>query len=166
LRECSKVSALAPENNEAKRSFEHADVNTIIALCDSPLSRGVGGVSRGIRPALQETARFVMFKKPFEEAINTKDLLAIEKADTIQKTEAYRVYPVKQETLLEEGWEKEDDVGAAPCGRPDEDGQQLIKQGKIQGRHKQQGNHRGLPLQCLYRILFNVSNHLPHHNIA
>lgn len=134
-------------DNEAKRSFEHADVNTIIALFDSPLSRGVRGVSRGIWPALQETTRFVMFKKPFEEAINTKNLLAIEKTDIIQKTEAYRVYPVKQESLLEEGWEKEDDVGAAPCGRPDEDGQQVIKQGKIQGRHKQQGNHRGLPLQ-------------------
>jgi hypothetical protein len=105
------------------------------------------GGKGGIWPALNETARFVMLKKPFEEAINTKNLLAIEKADTIQKTEAYRVYPVKQETLLEEGWEKEEDVGAAPCGRPDEDGQQLIKQGKIQGRHKQQGNHRGLPLQ-------------------
>jgi hypothetical protein len=93
-------------DNEAKRSFEHADVNTIIALFDSPLSRGVRGVSRGIWPALQETTRFVMFKKPFEEAINTKNLLAIEKADIIQKTEAYRVYPVKQEALLEEGWEQ------------------------------------------------------------
>lgn len=93
-------------DNEAKRSFEHADVNTIIALFDSPLSRGVGGVSRGIWHALQETTRFVMFKKPFEEAINTKNFLAIEKAEAIQKTEAYRVYPVKQETLLEEGWEQ------------------------------------------------------------
>lgn len=31
-------------DNEAKRSFEHADVNTIIALFGSPLSRGVRGV--------------------------------------------------------------------------------------------------------------------------
>jgi hypothetical protein len=105
--------------NEAKRSFEHADVNTIIALIDSPLSRGVGGVSPsfskggqgGIWPALRETARFVMFKKPFEEAINTKNLLAIEKADSVHKAESYRVYPVKQETLLEEGWEQPEEEG-------------------------------------------------------
>ncbi|MGQ9570927.1 MAG: hypothetical protein ACUVUQ_08835 [Thermodesulfovibrionales bacterium] len=46
-----------------------------------------------------------MFKRPFEEVINAKNLIAIEKADSIQKAESYRVYPVKQETLLEEGWE-------------------------------------------------------------
>ncbi|MGB9715747.1 MAG: Eco57I restriction-modification methylase domain-containing protein [Thermodesulfovibrionales bacterium] len=32
-------------DNEAKRSFEHTDINTIIALFSSPLSRGAGGVS-------------------------------------------------------------------------------------------------------------------------
>jgi len=66
----------------------------------------------GVWPALQETARFVMFKRPFEEAVNTKNLFNIDKADSIHKTESYRVYPIKQETLLEEGWE---DVGADPC---------------------------------------------------
>ena len=101
-------------DNEAKRSFEHADVNTIIALfgsplsrvdrgVSSPLSRGVGGV---FWPALSETARFVMFKDAFDKVINTKNLLAIEKTEAIQKTESYRVYPVKQEALLEEGWEQ------------------------------------------------------------
>jgi len=50
--------------------------------------------------------RFVMFKKPFEEAVNTKNLFNIETADSIHKTESYRVYPVKQEALLEEGWEQ------------------------------------------------------------
>ncbi|HIE43226.1 MAG TPA: hypothetical protein EYP78_00310, partial [Candidatus Omnitrophica bacterium] len=93
-------------DNEAKRSFEHADVNTIIALFDPPLSKGVEGVSRGIWPALNETARFVMLKRSFEEVINTKNLFAIEKAESIKKTDTYRVYPIKQETLLEEGWEQ------------------------------------------------------------
>lgn len=54
---------------------------------------------------MKETAHFVMFKRPFEEVINTKNLLAIEKAESIKKTDAYRVYPIKQESLLEEGWE-------------------------------------------------------------
>ena len=110
-------------DNEAKRSFEHADVNTIIALFgppqfknppSSPFSKGgindvppfSKGGQGGIWPTLKETTRFVMFKKPFEEAINTKNLLEIENTKEIHKTESYRVYPVKQETLLEEGWEQ------------------------------------------------------------
>jgi hypothetical protein len=92
-------------DNEAKRSFEHADVNTIIALFGPPqISKGGNDW-----PALKEMMRFVMFKRPFEESVNTKNLLTIEKADSIHKTESYRVYPVKQEMLLEEGWEQPED---------------------------------------------------------
>jgi len=47
-----------------------------------------------------------MFKKPFDESITTKNLLHIDKADTIQKTESFRVYPIKQENLLKEGLER------------------------------------------------------------
>jgi hypothetical protein len=97
-------------DNEAKRSFEHADVNTIIALFGSPQISKEGNDW----PALKETARFVMFKKPFEESINTKNLLDIEKTESVRKTEAYRVYPVKQEALLEEGWEKSEEGNHEP----------------------------------------------------
>ncbi len=97
---------IAIYDNEAKRSFEHAAVNTIIVLLDAPHADKVNEWS-----ALKETARFVMFKKPFEEAVTTKNFLAIEKAASIQKTESYRVYPVKQETLLEDGWEQPDEGG-------------------------------------------------------
>ncbi len=89
-------------DNEAKRSFEHADVNTIMALF-SPLDASQPNI---LWPGIKNTARFVMFKKPFEEAVNTKNLLAIEKAETIQRKDAYRVYPIKQEALLEDGWEE------------------------------------------------------------
>ena len=95
-------------DNQAKRSFEHADVNTIIALFGAPqlssppFNKGGEG---GIWPALQETARFIIFKRPFEEVVNTKNLLEIERTDHTKNTEAYRVFPIKQETLLEEGWE-------------------------------------------------------------
>ncbi|MEM3484368.1 MAG: DNA methyltransferase [Candidatus Bathyarchaeia archaeon] len=88
-------------DNEARRSFEHADVNTVIALFGAPVIRKNGNEWT----ALKNTARFVMFKKPFEDVINTKNLIAIEKAETFTNTESYRVYPVKQERLLEEGWE-------------------------------------------------------------
>ena len=100
-------------DNQTKRSFEHADVNTIVALFGAPNvcphTRGVGAIHE---LPLQNIAKFVMFKRPFEEVVNTRNLLEIEKAKEIVKTDAYRVFPVKQETLLEEGWEQPDDVDA------------------------------------------------------
>ena len=93
-------------DNQSKRSFEHADVNTIIALFSAP---NVGAIHE---LPLQNTAKFVMFKMDFEKVINTRNLLEIEKAEDIVKTEAYRVFPVKQETLLEEGWEYPENVDA------------------------------------------------------
>jgi len=89
-------------DNQAKRSFAHADVNTVIALFGAPMMKRGGGKDR---PALSETARFVMFKEGFDKVINTRNLLEIERADAVLKTGAFRVFPVKQETLLEEGWE-------------------------------------------------------------
>jgi hypothetical protein len=97
-------------DNQSKRSFEHADVNTIIALFGAPNANPHVGAIHEL--PLQNTAKFVMFKRPFEEVINTKNLLEIEKAKDIVKTEAYRVFPVKQETLLEEGWEYPENVNA------------------------------------------------------
>lgn len=92
-------------DNEAKRSFEHADVNTVIALFGAPEAD-----RKDEWKGLNKTAKFVMFKKPFEEVINTKNLIMIETAQNVLKTESFRVYPIKQETLLEEGWEVEEDL--------------------------------------------------------
>ena len=96
-------------DNQVKRSFEHADVNTIIALF-SAASIEHGARRKGTWSALSETARFVMFKRPFEEIVNTKILFNIEKAEGVLTTEAYRVFPIKQETLFEEGWEYPEDI--------------------------------------------------------
>lgn len=94
------IPMIAIYDNQAKRSFEHADVNTIIALFNAPkLSE-----KRSL-PALDNTVRFVMFKKPFEKVINTENLLVIEKAKDVISTDDFRVYPRRQKDLLEEGWE-------------------------------------------------------------
>jgi len=102
-------------DNEAKRSFAHADVNTVIALLGAPETKK----APGRWPALVDTARFVMFKRPFEEVVNTANLLEMERAEKIQKTSLYRIYPIKQEALLEEGWEKVEkaDTGSAKKGK-------------------------------------------------
>ncbi len=108
--------------DNAKRTFKHALVNTIISVFGSPLivERRIAGlkvIKKRDWKMLDYTAKFVMFKKPFEEVINTKNLLYIEKIElkvqgseivdiieNIIRTEDYRVFPITQKNLLEEGW--------------------------------------------------------------
>ncbi|MFQ3675897.1 MAG: DNA methyltransferase, partial [Endomicrobiia bacterium] len=99
------VPIVAIYDNQVKRSFEHADVNTIIALFNAPRTKSC--FDSEIQNNL---VKFVMFKKPFEEVINVENLLKIEKADTVLNTEDFRVYPKKQVELLEEGWEYPEEI--------------------------------------------------------
>jgi hypothetical protein len=106
-----------------KRSFEHADINTIIALFGAPLLEennilGLKVYGNNKWPALSNIAKFVMFKKPFEEVISSKNLIDIENikiktkgrgitelVKNVVKTDDYRCFPITQEDLLEDGWE-------------------------------------------------------------
>jgi hypothetical protein len=98
-------------DNEAKRSFARADVNTVIVLLAPPDDRREDGLSK--------TARFVMFEKPFEEVARAEVFKAIEAATERQSTPDYRVTARLQRELLEEGLESDaDDVGATPRGCP------------------------------------------------
>ncbi|PKP60891.1 MAG: hypothetical protein CVT88_01680 [Candidatus Altiarchaeales archaeon HGW-Altiarchaeales-1] len=111
-----------------KRSFSHADVNTIIALFGCPVFkeeiRFEDLKAQEIKnwPMLNNTAKFVMFKKPFEEVLSAKNLIEIDVAKAtikgqgitelvknVVKTDDYRVFPVTQEDLLEDGWEYPED---------------------------------------------------------
>jgi len=98
------VPIISIYDNQAKRSFEHADVNTIITLFGSPYR------TKKTLSALQNRTRFVMFKNPFEQVLNAENLLAIEKAEGVLTTEDFRVYPKVQRELLEEGWEYPDEA--------------------------------------------------------
>ncbi|MDI3544145.1 MAG: hypothetical protein PWQ28_426 [Candidatus Woesearchaeota archaeon] len=108
-----------------KRSFAHADINTIIALFGAPqfAEEKMFGDLRALGsdnnwPMLEHTAKFVMFKKPFEEALTSKNLIEIEEigiqtkgetitelAKNVKTTQDYRIFPMLQEDLLEDGWE-------------------------------------------------------------
>ncbi len=107
--------------DSTKRSFAHADVNTIIALFGAPtFEKETLHVFRVISnnwPALDHVAKFVMFLKPFEEVLSTQNLMAIDKAQVIIresditklvknviKTDSYRIFPLYQGDLLEDGW--------------------------------------------------------------
>lgn len=112
-----------------KRSFSHAEVNTIIALFGAPTFQNIyymGSLKSQQQdlkdsrywPMLNNTAKFIMFKKSFEEVVNTKILLEIENVQlkeksksltdlikNIIKTDDYRAFPILQQDLLEDGWE-------------------------------------------------------------
>ena len=107
-----------------KRSFEHADINTIIALFGAPKieEKLVEGLKIGTNtwPMLSHVAKFVMFKKPFEEVLTSENLIEIEKinvkvkhkelpdlVENVVNTKDFRVFPILQEDLLSDGWEYE-----------------------------------------------------------
>ncbi len=84
-------------DNSAKRSFTQADINTIIVIFSAPLKqRGEG---------LSNYAKFVLFKKPFEDVLTSRNLIEIEEVKDTLNTDSYRVVSVPQKKLLEEGWE-------------------------------------------------------------
>jgi len=74
--------------DSSKRSFSHALINTIITLFGAPEIKEMNlgsdwqtylkGGKEKIWPQIRNTAKFVMFKKPFEEVLSTKNQLEIE----------------------------------------------------------------------------------------
>ena len=89
-------------DNQAKRSFSNADVNTIIGLFSAPDDRS--------QWALDKTARFVMFKVPFEYIVSPIIFDEIEETSERKTTPEYRAFPIQQGQLLKDGCElKEDD---------------------------------------------------------
>jgi hypothetical protein len=95
-------------DNHAKRSFGHVDVNTIITVCSKSISNDTGNAestSQTGTESISPCVRFVAFKRPFEDAVLSENLLAITEATDIIRTEVFCVYPVTVEKLLAEGSE-------------------------------------------------------------
>ncbi|MGI6307548.1 MAG: Eco57I restriction-modification methylase domain-containing protein [Dethiobacteria bacterium] len=79
-------------DNHARRSFTRADINTIITVAGAPAKVNEN-----------QLTRFVAFKQPFEEAVLSENLLAIEEAGAALRDESFRVLPVTAGELLREG---------------------------------------------------------------
>ena len=90
-------------DNEVRRSFDAADVNTAICLFSAPNEKRESG--------LEQTARFVMFITPFEGVLDAVIFYEIETAPERSNTQEHRVFPISQGNLLEEG---SDDVSPNP----------------------------------------------------
>lgn len=82
-------------DNEARRSFASADVNTVISLFSAPDEK---------RPSsLDRTTRFVTFKTPFEGVLDAVIFEEVEEADKRKTTPEHRIFPISQGNLLKAG---------------------------------------------------------------
>jgi len=90
-------------DNHAKRSFESADINTIISIIHAPIADYRTNVPD------DHLIKFVAFKVPFEKAIFTENMLQIEYAQEIVSNELFRVYPILNKELKDAGTEQEDE---------------------------------------------------------
>ena len=82
-------------DNQSRRSFASADVNTVICLFSAPGEERQSGTD--------EIARFVMFKTPFEGVLSPIIFEEVEEAGERKSTEEHRIFPVSQRALLESG---------------------------------------------------------------
>lgn len=85
-------------DNQVKRSFARADINTVIALFSAPLRVWSDA-------AVSHIARFVTFTVGYEQVLDADMFREIDRATARAETGAYRVYPIAQSTLLAEGYQ-------------------------------------------------------------
>jgi 23S rRNA G2445 N2-methylase RlmL len=107
------VPITAIYDNVMKRSFAHAKVNTIIALFQAPclvpeesplfMNYNADNTVTGEYPCFKNVAKFVTFKKPFEEVISSVNLWNLEKTMETKNMSAYRIIPKVQRELYIEG---------------------------------------------------------------
>lgn len=89
-------------DNQVKRSFKSADVNTIIALLSAPRDS-----KTDLKESLQHPARFVMFKVPYENGLSPVLWEEAEEASGRSSTPEMRVVVKPQAELLESGLDPE-----------------------------------------------------------
>ena len=102
-------------DNQTRRTFVSADVNTVVALLSPPDESRVWG--------LDQLARFILFKVPFEHVLSPVVFEEIEATKARRTVPEYQIYPVNQKVLLEDGCElptQEGNEGTAPkrSGKP------------------------------------------------
>ncbi|MCD6528559.1 Eco57I restriction-modification methylase domain-containing protein [bacterium] len=103
-----RVPIVAIYDNQVKRSFKHADINTIIAILKAPKTKDFD------KEIKENEVSFVMFKKPFEEIMFSEIFIDLEKKEGFKKypegkrreTEIFRIHKINQKELYEFGKDK------------------------------------------------------------
>ncbi|RIK78950.1 hypothetical protein DCC62_06600 [candidate division KSB1 bacterium] len=93
-------------DNQVQRTFGQADVNTVIVLFSAPDEAREWG--------LEQTARFVMFKQPFDSVASASIFQQIESINVRQTTSDFRIHPARQQNLLADGSETAHSQTCAP----------------------------------------------------
>lgn len=104
-----RVPIMAIYDNQVKRSFAHADINTIIAIKKSPKLKDWE------EEVQNNQVSFVTFKKPFDEILYSDIFIDLEQDKDLKElpegkrreNEIYRLHKVKQSDLYEFGKDKE-----------------------------------------------------------
>lgn len=96
----SKVKMIV--DNQVKRSFKSADINTIIILLSKPEDK-----KNDLLTSLQHDAHFVMFKVSFEEGLSPVLWEEIEEVKEKKVTNEYNILVKRQETLVDAGLDEE-----------------------------------------------------------
>jgi len=105
-----RVPILGIYDNQAKRSFKHADVNTIIVLLGAPKNK------EWLNNLKENVVRFIIFKRPFAKINFYNIFLEIEKENKRRENKDYKLYTVKQIELYEAGMEYGDKKGEKILG--------------------------------------------------
>ena len=103
-----RVLIVAIYDNQVKRSFKHADINTIIAILKAPKTKDFD------KEIKENEVFFVMFKKPFEEIMFSEIFIDLEKKEGFKEypegkrreTEIFRIHKINQKDLYEFGKDK------------------------------------------------------------
>ncbi len=75
-------------DNSYERSFEEAQVNTTINLLHAPKTK------------MSTDVKFTAFKRPYEEVLNSNNLISIENSVEAHSNSEMRVYPESEENLI------------------------------------------------------------------
>ncbi|NLD73192.1 MAG: hypothetical protein GX649_10800, partial [Chloroflexi bacterium] len=85
-------------DNQVKRSFASADVNTVIALLGKPVDAAAARAEN-----LDHRARFVMCQAPFEALLHPIPWMEVAAAHEREARPEFRVFPARQRWLLDQG---------------------------------------------------------------
>ena len=70
-----------------------------------------------IWPVLTNVIHFILFKKPFEEVINSMNLIEMDGKKRVVRNDGYRIYSISQDELLDDGWEYPEDYDIKKLGK-------------------------------------------------
>jgi hypothetical protein len=136
---CKHVPIKGIYNNKNNRSFEHADVNTVISIFGAPNfeTKSFDGweIDTDKWPETDHNAQFVTFKKPYREAVSAENMIALENDTHYDKeiqldrssfqlynTQDLRSVQITQGNLLEDGWQYPQNYEGETFGKGKYDG--------------------------------------------